>query len=616
MLLRRILIVLGHIIGASVCYVLSFALRFDGIVAPEIYSLMLKTLPIYVFITVLALALFKLHSGLWSYFSIDDLLRAIYASLSANITFAFVVFIFDNMSFAGFPRAVFILNFILLTVWIAGGRLIVRYFREYMSRKNMGGRSSKLDRVLIVGNIDDTDLILRLSKTIALGRFVGVVTDNKDLDKTKIHGVHVYYCKLRYIGNIAAQIEAGSLLIMAPFNKPRYINLIVESCSRAGVACQFRLIPSLSDLTLGNISVTMFKKVNIEDLLHRDVQKLDRKVIRNTVQGNKVMVTGAGGSIGSELCRQIAHYNPAVLVLFEFSEFALYSLESELKSKYPHLRIIPVAGDIKHLEEVKNAINSAGGIDIIYHAAAYKHVPLMEENIPACFRNNVIGTSRLADVAEQCKVKRFVMISSDKAVRPSNIMGATKRIAERLLIERHKSNTEFMAVRFGNVLGSSGSVIPLFKKQIEDGGPVTVTSPEMRRYFMTIPEAVDLVLQAGAIGENGRIFVLEMGECVKIVDLARRMIELSGLRPEKDIKIKFSGIRAGEKEYEELITEDENIEKSTHEKIMVLKKNGTNIVEVVNTDKILELIANNDSHGLRLLAKEYVPENTFADSCK
>lgn len=616
LLLRRILIVLGHILGASLCYFVAFLLRFDGVISHEIGFLMLKTLPVYVFITVLALALFKLHSGLWSYFSIDDLLRAIYASFSANITFAFVVYLFDNLSFAGFPRAVFILNFILLTVWIAGGRLIVRYFREYISRKNMGGHRNRLERVIIVGNIDDTDLILRLSKTIALGKFVGVVTDVKEMDKTKIHGVPVHYCKLRYIGEIAAKLDAGSLLIMAPFNKPRYINLIVESCSRSGVACQFRQIPSLSDLTLGNISVTMFKKVNIEDLLHRDVQKLDRKVIRNTVQGNKVMVTGAGGSIGSELCRQIAHYNPAVLVLFEFSEFALYSLESELKSKYPHLRIIPVAGDIKHLEEVKNAINSAGGIDIIYHAAAYKHVPLMEENIPACFRNNVIGTSRLADAAEQCKVKRFVMISSDKAVRPSNIMGATKRIAERLLIERHKSNTEFMAVRFGNVLGSSGSVIPLFKKQIEDGGPVTVTSPEMRRYFMTIPEAVDLVLQAGAIGENGRIFVLEMGECVKIVDLARRMIELSGLRPEKDIKIKFSGIRAGEKEYEELITEDENIEKSTHEKIMVLKKNGTNNVEVVNTDKILELIANNDSHGLRLLAKEYVPENTFADSCK
>lgn len=612
-LLRRILIVIGHIIGATVCYVLAFLLRFDFVVPHDVWITLLTTMPVYVVITVLALALFRLHSGLWSYFSIDDLLRAIYASLSASIIFAFFIYLLHNLSLSGFPRSTFVLNFILLTLWLAGGRLIVRYFREYISRKNINQRSGCWERVLIVGNIDDTDLILRLSKTISLGKFVGVITDSRDMNGTKIHGVSVFYSKLRYIGDVAGKLEASSILIMAPFNKPRYMNLIVESCFRAGVKCQFRQIPSLSDLTLGKLSVSMFKKVNIEDLLHRDVQKIDRKIVRNNIQGNRIMVTGAGGSIGSELCRQIARYNPSALVLFEFSEFALYTLEAELKSNFPYLNVIPVAGDIKHVEEVKNAIAQAGGIDIIYHAAAYKHVPLMEENVPACFRNNAIGTSRLAEAAEQCRVKRFVMISSDKAVRPSNIMGATKRIAERLLMERPHNGTKFMAVRFGNVLGSSGSVIPLFRKQIEEGGPVTVTSPEMRRYFMTIPEAVDLVLQAGAIGENGRIFVLEMGECVKIVDLARRMIELSGLRPDKDIKIKFTGIRPGEKEYEELITEDENVEKSAYDKIMVLKKSGPSSAAVVDTGKILALIASNDNEGLRLLAKEYVPENTFPE---
>jgi FlaA1/EpsC-like NDP-sugar epimerase len=611
MLLRRMLIVCGHVIGAAVCYSIAFLLRYDGVIPPEALKVLLKTLPIYIFIAVLALALFKLHSGLWSYFSIDDLLRAIYASISANITFAFVVFLLDSFSFFGFPRSVFVLNFILLTLWIAGGRLMVRYFREYMSRKNMSGRNGRLERILIVGNIDDTDLILRLSKTIVLGRFVGVVTDRHDMDKTKIHGVPVFYCKLRNISEIAGKLRVNSLLILDPFRKPRYMNLIIESCSRAGVACQFRQIPSISDLTLGNVSVSMFKKVNIEDLLHRDVQKLDRKIVRESLQGKNVMVTGAGGSIGAELCRQIARYNPAVLVLFEISEFALYSLEAELNDKFPHLRIMPVAGDIKHPEEIRNAINMAGGIDIIYHAAAYKHVPLMEKNVASCFRNNIIGTFQLIEVADECKVKRFVMISSDKAVRPSNIMGATKRIAERLLIERPRNGTEFMAVRFGNVLGSSGSVIPLFKKQIEDGGPITVTSPDITRYFMTIPEAVDLVLQAGAIGENGKIFVLEMGESVKIVDLAKRMIELSGLTPNKDIKIKFTGLRPGEKEYEELITEDENVEKSEYDKIRVLKKNSGPIENHVSIEKISELVLNNDIKGLRLIAQEYVPENTF-----
>lgn len=611
LLLRRILIVLGHIIGSGICYYGAFLLRFDGRIPTGVSVLLFETLPIYILITVLALALFKLHSGLWSYFSIDDLLRAVYASLSANITFAFFVFLMDNLSFSNYPRSVFVLNFILLTLWIASGRLFVRYMREYMLRKRMSHGKSQ-ERILIVGNIDDTDLILRLSKTMSLGRFVGVITDNQDMDQTKIHGVPVRYCRLRDIGDAAKQLRVNSILILAPFRKPRYMNLIIASCSRAGVACQFRQIPSISDLTLGNVSVSMFKKVNIEDLLHRDVQKLDRKIVRESLQHKKVMVTGAGGSIGSELCRQIARYTPSVLVLFEFSEIALYSLEAELSSNFPHLKIVPVAGDIRHPEEIKNAIALAGGIDIIYHAAAYKHVPLMEENVPACFRNNVIGTSRLIEAAEQCKVKRFVMISSDKAVRPSNIMGATKRIAERLLIERSRNGTEFMAVRFGNVLGSSGSVIPLFKKQIEDGGPVTVTSQEVRRYFMTIPEAVDLVLQAGAIGENGKIFVLEMGECVKIVDLAKRMIELSGLIPDRDIKIKFTGLRPGEKEYEELITEDEDVEKSEYDKIRVLKKNSSCIENRVNTDKIEKLISNNDESGLRLIAREYVPENTFS----
>ena len=612
-LLRRVLIVGGHIIGSAVCYYASFLLRFEGRIPSDVSAMLVETLPIYVLITVLALALFKLHSGLWSYFSIDDLLRAVYASLSANAIFALVVFLIDHLSFISFPRSVFVLNFILLTLWIASGRLFVRYLREYMLRKRMSVGGKSQERVLVVGNIEDTDLILRLSKSVSLGHFVGVVTDNRDMDQTKIHGVPVCYSKLRNIGEIAKQFRVNSILILSPFRKPRYMNLIIESCSRAGVACQFRQIPSISDLTRGNVSVSMFKKVNIEDLLLRDVQKLDRKIVRQGLQSKKVMVTGAGGSIGAELCRQIARYNPAILVLLEFSEIALYSLEAELSLNFPYLKIIPVAGDIRHPEEIKNAIAMAGGIDIIYHAAAYKHVPLMEENVPACFRNNVIGTSRLIEAAEQCKVKRFVMISSDKAVRPSNIMGATKRIAERLLMERPQNGTELMAVRFGNVLGSSGSVIPLFKKQIEEGGPVTVTSPEVRRYFMTIPEAVDLVLQAGAIGENGKIFVLEMGECVKIVELAKRMIELSGLIPDKDIKIKFIGLRPGEKEYEELITEDEDVEKSEYNKIRVLKKNNSGVENHVDIDKIEQLVSGNDANGLRLLAREYVPENTFPE---
>ncbi|OVE80964.1 hypothetical protein BVY04_04415 [bacterium M21] len=593
-------------------YIAAFMLRLDGSIDANTWQMIGQTTPILCVVTMLVFAAYKLHSGLWSYFSVDDLLKVGYAAITTTVIFGFILFAMNHWSFDGFPRSVLILSMMLLGAWASIGRLIVRYFCEYKVRSEAFVDRDYVDRILIVGNLEQGDLILRCARTNKMGKFVGVVSDNESDHEMRIHGVPVTYCKLSDVGEVAKSLDATCVLILPPFNGPRKMNRIVESCSVAAVACQFRQVPSLTELASGEISVSNIKDVDIEDLLGRGERRIDRTQVHESLTGKNILVTGAGGSIGSELCRQIAQYSPEILVLFEISEIALYTIEKDIRARYPNLKVVAFAGDIRHPEEVETAIEVAGGIDTIYHAAAYKHVPLMEKNVPACFRNNVIGTHRLSEVAQLCKVKRFVMISSDKAVRPSNIMGATKRIAERAIGEREPNGTVFVAVRFGNVLGSSGSVIPLFKKQIAAGGPVTVTSPDIRRFFMTIPEAVELVMQAGAIGRRGEVMVLEMGEETKIVDLAKRLIELSGFVAGKDIKIEFSGLRPGEKEYEEIMTEDENIVKTPHDKIWVMKKNGDQKrLPKVEIERIEYLITTNDEVGLRHLAEEYVPENTF-----
>jgi FlaA1/EpsC-like NDP-sugar epimerase len=369
----------------------------------------------------------------------------------------------------------------------------------------------------------------------------------------------------------------------------------------------------MSDLASGHISASTVRDVDIEDLLGRGPARLDRTEVRRFVKGKKVMITGAGGSIGSELTRQVAGYEPAELVLFEASEFALYTIEQEMRALFPNLALHACAGDIRHPEEVHAAIDIAGGVDVVFHAAAYKHVPLMEVNVPACFRTNVLGTARLARAVVERGVDRFVMISSDKAVRPTSVMGATKRLAEKVICDIPAGGTTFVSVRFGNVLGSSGSVIPLFKRQIAAGGPVTVTSPEMRRFFMTIPEAVDLVLMAGTVGRNGEVMVLEMGESVRIVDLARRLIELSGLVPDRDIRIEFTGVRPGEKEYEEVMTDGEDVVRTAYEKIWVMKASSrATTVPPVDLGRIESLVTANDTAALLDLVPQLIPESRLA----
>lgn len=607
LLIRRTLVILWHLLGTVLTLVLSFQIRFEGLVPPDEWHHISLSLPILLVVYMITFASFRLYSGMWSFFSLHDLVRVGLALAVGTAVFATIVI---GIHF-GFPRSVFVIEFMLMGLWMTGGLALARYL------KLRGGDTDSAvlseERVLIVGSLHDTDLLIRaVTRTGRLGLILGVVTDDPGAKGLSIHGVKVLGDTAQ-AADVAGRMNAQCLMILPPFNTPGQMNRLVSACADRGVACSFRIVPSLSDLATGRLTAASIRTVNIADLMARKSVNLDRFEVRRFVKGKKVLVTGAGGSIGHELCRQIAGYEPACLVLFDVSEFGIYDVDRDLRQRHPNMNLVPFVGDIRHPEEIRVAIDQAGGIDIIYHAAAYKHVPLMESNVAACFRTNVLGTARLARVAVECKVDRFVMISSDKAVRPTSMMGAAKRIAERLIAELPSNGTTFISVRFGNVLESSGSVIPLFKEQIAKGGPVTVTSPDVRRFFMTIPEAVELTLSAGTIGRNGDTMILKMGDAVRIVDLARRLIELSGLVPDKDIKITFTGMRPGEKEYEEVMTEDEGVVSTDQENIWLFRKSGIQTCgPAIDLALVDRLVALNDTAGLRALSKQYVPENMLA----
>ena len=614
--LRRLLIVTWHLIGVYVAYGAAFLLRFDGHVPPPFRLVFWYTLPILLLIYLAAFALFQLYSGMWSFFSIDDAVRMGLALICASLAVGIVIFPLRNVLPGGYPRSALIVTPMLMGIWMSSARLGVRYWRRWRNQgpPATGGEDGGQDRILVVGQPEDADLMVRAARQTGLRRLVGLVTDDPQQHGLSMHGLPINGPVSR-LGQIAATTRANCVIVLPPFNRPRQLNDIVEQCATAGLACTFRTVPSLGDLAGGQISASAIRNVDVEDLLGRGPARFDRTEVRHYLKGKRVMVTGAGGSIGAELCRQIAGYDPECLVLFELSEFALYTIEQELAASRPNLRLIPCAGNVEHHADITAAIHRAGHVDIVYHAAAYKHVPLMEQNVSACFRTNVLGTAELVRTCREFNVDRFVLISSDKAVHPTSIMGATKRLAERVISTNGTtSHTTFVSVRFGNVLGSSGSVIPLFKRQIAAGGPVTVTTPEVRRFFMTIPEAVDLVLLAGTIGCSRDIMVLEMGESIRIVDLARRLIELSGLVPDKDIRITFTGMRPGEKEYEEVMTADENVVRTAHEKIWVLSRTAElhQADPPVDLAHIESLVAAHHDAALRTLAAALVPDNRFA----
>ena len=594
--------------------VLSFLLRFDFQYAPEELKNLSVALPLSLFVFVPVILVFKLYSGIWTYFSFSDCVRYIYALAVGSLILSLLIFIANGFSFGSFPRSTLVINYLLLLTWEIGGRMGARFIKEQWVDPSEFP-DLKEERVLIVGAHNELDHMMRsLRRAVSnLGRVVGLVSEYSH--NQTIRGVRILG-PVEDIGELAWQYDVTLILILPPYNRPRFLRKIVDQCSNAKVNCRFRQIPSVQDIASGTVGVNVIQNVEIEDLLPRDEFEFEPEVLSDFVGGKTVMVTGGGGSIGAELCRQVLGQQPDRLILMDHSEFALFKATTEFRKSYPDAKILPITGDIRCPSDIERAFAKAGKgnkVDVIYHAAAYKHVHLMEENPVSAVSNNVLGSEMLASKAIEHGVEHLVLVSTDKAVRPTSVMGASKRIAERLLLERPRGGTRIVAVRFGNVLGSSGSVIPIFKSQIEQGGPVTVTTPETRRYFMTIPEAVRLLMIAGAIGEDRQILVLEMGEPVKIVDLARRLIELSGFTPEEDIKIEFVGLRPGEKEFEELMTEDENVVQTSYGKIWRFEKkdSANGDLTPINLDQIQHLVDDLDSAGLRRFFKQAISDHRF-----
>ena len=525
-------------------------------------------------------SVYKLYNKVWAYASVGELVTIVKA-ITFSIVGAGIVQYFIN-DFSLYSRALLV-TWMLHILLIGGSRFVWRIYRDSYIKQETDQK-----RTLIVGAGAAGAMIARQLKNEHSSELSPVAFVDDDINKQKMQ---VYDLPVegttRDIAAVAEKLKIEHIVIAIPSLRNGELEKIVAECNKANVKVQ--MIPKIEDLMTGKISVSHLKNVEVEDLLGREPVKLDIGAISEYVTGSTVMVTGAGGSIGSEICRQLMRFAPEKILLVGHGEYSIYSIDMELKNKYhdTETEIIPIIGDVQDRERIFNIVEEHHP-RIIYHAAAHKHVPLMEYNPHEAVKNNVIGTKNVAEAADTFGVKTFVMVSTDKAVNPTNVMGATKRVAE--MVVQHmaqQSKTKFVAVRFGNVLGSRGSVIPLFKKQIEKGGPVTVTDPEMTRYFMTIPEASRLVIQAGTLAKGGEIFVLDMGEPVKIVDLAKNLIKLSGYT-EDEIPIEFSGIRPGEKMYEELLGEDEILPDEVYEKIYIGKTVEVDMKVVLNLIKQFE----------------------------
>jgi FlaA1/EpsC-like NDP-sugar epimerase len=561
---RTVTIILHDILTAAFAWLGAYWLRFNLAVPPEFLSAALSTLYWVVPLQALVFWRFGLYRGIWRFASLPDLKRIVLAVGLAALLIPLVLILFHVSAVV--PRSVLILDPLLLLIVMGGSRLAYRAWKEHRLASLLRPGSKP---VLVAGAGLAADFLLReLARNPAGFHVVGLLDDSHDKQGRLVQGIPVLGA-LDDVATCAKKMEVDDVVLALPSAAHEVRKRITQSCTEAGL--NVMTIPSLEDLVAGRVSVSSLRRIELEDLLGRDPVELDESGLHQLLTGQVVMVTGAGGSIGSELCRQIARFAPAKLVLFEQSELALYAMEQELPQRFPRLQIVPLIGDVKNAVWV-NQVMAEQRPAVLFHAAAYKHVPLMENsNAWEAVRNNVLGTQVVAAAAQAQGVGKFVMISTDKAVNPTNVMGATKRLAEMACqAMQQPGGTRFVSVRFGNVLGSSGSVIPKFQKQIDAGGPVTVTHPDITRFFMSIPEAAQLVLQAGLMGEGGEIFVLDMGEPVRIAELAKLMIRLSGAEPDR-IRIEYTGLRPGEKLYEELLADDESTLPTPHPKLRVAK---------------------------------------------
>lgn len=560
---RAFLVFLHDVSAAALAWVLAYLLRFNFSLPDTAGSAILHTLPWVLLLQSAIFLKFGLYQGVWRYASIPDLKRILTAVGVAALAVA-AILPFLRQSFV-VPRSVLLLDPILLLLMMGGSRFLYRAWKEHHL---YGPRQLQGEPVLVLGASNTAVSLLKELERSRDWRVVGMLDDNGGM-----HGRHIYGVKvlgsLSEVPAYAARMGISHAILAMPSASHSVRRRAIDIAEKAGLAVL--TVPSFDDLASGKVSVSQVRRVEVEDLLGRDPVQLDDAGLHALISGQVVMVTGAGGSIGSELCRQISRFNPETLVLFELNEFALYQLEQELRESLPRQRIACVIGDVRNEERV-SAVLRRFQPQIVFHAAAYKHVPLMEwENVSEALANNVLGTHTVAAACQQLGVEKMVLVSTDKAVNPTNVMGASKRLAEMVCQGLQREHgTRFVMVRFGNVLGSSGSVIPKFREQIAKGGPVTVTHPEVTRYFMSIPEAAQLVLQAGLMGEGGEIFVLDMGEPIRIDHLAREMIRLSGFSGD-DIKIVYTGLRPGEKLYEELLADDEHTLPTPHPKLRIAR---------------------------------------------
>ncbi|MBT9148075.1 MAG: UDP-N-acetyl-alpha-D-glucosamine C6 dehydratase [Syntrophomonadaceae bacterium] len=597
---KRFLLPVIDAVIVTACMYLALLFRFEGRIDNAHMASFLRMLPIIIFVRPAIFWLFGLYKGMWRYAGLRDLSSIIKAVTLGSVVLAAFIF-FLRLPYS---RGVFAIDWLLNLVLVGGERFAVRALREWRTE-----RVKRMKRILIVGAGDAGEMILREIRSHLKSEYlvIGFIDDHRAKQGMSIHGVKVLG-RRHDIPQVVKQRNIEEIIIAMPSASGKIIRDIVSICEGIEVKC--RTIPGLNELIYGRVSIKEIRDITLKDLLRRAEVKMDLPEIASYLEGKRVLVTGAAGSIGSETCRQIAQLNASEIIALDYNENGLFFLEHELKkdknSKSVSLKI--ALGDIKDKEKMR-LIFARFQPEIIFHAAAYKHVPLMEDNPAEAIKNNINGTANLVDLADEYGGHKFINISTDKAVNPISVMGASKRMAEMLGQSKDDSKTCFISVRFGNVLGSDGSVVPLFRRQIAEGGPVTVTHPEATRYFMTIPEAVQLILQAGAMGRGGEIFVLDMGEPIKIVDLARDLIRFSGFEPDEDISIEFIGLRPGEKLHEEPLRVQGAVRATIHECIFVAEMPRVDGKRLkADVEVLKELAREGNRHRIAEKLKEMIPE--------
>lgn len=614
---RNRFVLLGDLILIIIVVLGSYALRLDLNTLFPFYT------PSIIWMICVALVVkpliyheFGLYRRLWVYASVQELKVIVAAVTSASILVSVtMISLFSIGLFRGFPRSVLAIDWLASILAVGGLRFTFRLLAENKNNPNISKLVANAHRVLVVGAGDAGALVVReMQKNPQIGIIpIGYLDDAREKQNNQIYGVPVVGT-LNDLDRELDNRQVDEVVIAIPSAPGRVVRLVADVCRLKGVP--FRTMPGIYELIGGKVSVNRLRDVDIADLLRRDLTRINDELVGATITGKVVLITGAGGSIGRELCRQISRWGPSSLVLLGHGENSIFEALIELQEDYPSMPIHPVIADIRdHIRLVE--VFKQYRPEIVFHAAAHKHVPLMEMNVSEAVANNVEGTRNVVDVCNLSDVKRLVMISTDKAIRPVNVMGATKRLAEMIVLDSaRRTGRSYSVVRFGNVLGSRGSVVPLFKRQIARGGPVTVTHPEMKRYFMTIPEAVHLVLQASALGQGGEVFVLNMGQQVRILDLAEDLIRLTGLEPGRDIEIVFTGIRPGEKLSEDLWDEGHTFAKTQHPDIYRLEGQDSLAGAALkdSVDEMLRLSRESDTQAVVELMDELIPGSAVRSS--